>query len=181
MQIDILMKPNMHEKCVIIDHTVVYHGSANTLSQHYLTEVMTRIDSHDFAEQMHKFLLDRGGYLKKTAFQKEAEYGEDVSVQFGDIKGISRACPTCHDLLFVKWGPKSQTFYLGHSGKSPKCSQTDNATKEDLKKVRIFSNNPCRDHPHRMLDIHVVPQEVSVLFCAEAGCHFQRKISYHND
>ncbi|MEQ8831857.1 MAG: AAA domain-containing protein [Alphaproteobacteria bacterium] len=46
------MRPLPHEKVIVIDNEVVWHGSLNMLSQNKSNEVMTRTTSASFAEEM---------------------------------------------------------------------------------------------------------------------------------
>lgn len=46
------MRPLPHEKVIVIDDQIVWHGSLNMLSQNKSNEVMTRTVSHSFAKEM---------------------------------------------------------------------------------------------------------------------------------
>ena len=51
-----LSSKNHHRKLAIIDRKILWEGSLNILSQTKSREIMRRIDSQDFAEEMLEFI-----------------------------------------------------------------------------------------------------------------------------
>ncbi|MDC0206410.1 AAA domain-containing protein [Nitrospinae bacterium] len=97
--ITIDMRTVTHEKAVIIDNQIVWHGSLNMLSQKKdrTAELMTRTVSKDFAEQILK-LLSR----------------HDLK-QVDPSKPQLPVCPTCNEIteLRVSW-QKKETLWCGN-------------------------------------------------------------------
>lgn len=139
--IDVQYQSRLHEKIAIIDKQIVYSGSLNILSHSNTSEVMVRLNSQKFAEEIGSLI----GFSNSTKSYKKSETtsdmdDNDITISCNELPKLKCACGCDMRAIVGKFGP----FYgcVNYT----KCTQKDkniNVSQEHLSGVSRLTNVSC--------------------------------------
>jgi ssDNA-binding Zn-finger/Zn-ribbon topoisomerase 1 len=140
------MRPLPHEKVIVIDDEIVWHGSLNMLSQNKSTELMTRTASISFAKEMLSMLarhdLKRTNDLLAAQLPVCPDCGSQTELRTGRKGKPFLQCenkcgwsaPKLHFTNLMKGIPMGQK-----KGKCPQCKTGDLRLNHDWREGYIYS------------------------------------------
>ncbi|MCB9964940.1 MAG: AAA family ATPase [Rhodospirillales bacterium] len=140
------MRPLPHEKVIVIDDEIVWHGSLNMLSQNKSNEVMTRTTSSSFAKEMLSMLarhdLKRANDLLAAQLPVCPDCGSQSELRTGRKGQPFLQCenkcgwnaPKFHFPKLMKGIPMGQK-----KGKCPQCKTGDLRLNHDWREGYIYS------------------------------------------
>lgn len=155
----------LHEKAVVIDGRVVYFGSLNPLSQNGTSELMQRIESPAFAEEIARML-----HVKERT--TPAEWGEDVVIAVGELP-LGGSCPSCGQSLAPRYG-KYGAFY-GCKG-YPDCKHAQEVSESQLALVTSLAHVTCDKCGNRQMRPRTHRKDMWLECTAPKPCSRRRKV-----
>jgi phosphatidylserine/phosphatidylglycerophosphate/cardiolipin synthase-like enzyme len=105
----------MHEKIIVIDEQVLYHGSLNALSQNDTTESMLRILNHRIVQEVSEYIKSERSYAGKQSKrlnidQITLEKLEKIIISVKKLPPCKEACK-CGGSLIPRLSWKNEAFY----------------------------------------------------------------------
>ncbi len=182
--IELVDREKMHEKIIVIDEKILYHGSLNALSQNDSTESMLRILDPRVAREVSEYIQSEKLYAGKQSKGSDLDQAvleklEKITLSVKKLPPYKEVCK-CGNALVPKFSKETGAFYS--------CDQRSSSTKKDhtakdpspasLEEIRELQDQLCTVCGNSMsLDLQNKPQRV-LLVCNNGSCGRMKRVIF---
>jgi hypothetical protein len=175
--IEPVYKPKMHEKVVLIDEKILYHGSLNILSQRDSEESMLRVTNSRVVKDVYESLKLSG--QERLQIKIDDVTFKNLKEIVISVKELSTATKcTCGNFLVPRLRKDGSGVFFGCSQyNESKDKSSENVLESHLQRITKIQNQVCTKCGNQtLLQIQDRPQRV--LLVCDANCGEMQKITF---
>ena len=182
--IELVDRDKMHEKIIVIDEKILYHGSLNALSFNDTTESMLRILTPRIVREVSEYIQSEKLYESKQSKgldldQEVLERLEEIPISVEKLSPCKKTCG-CGGSLIPKRSRENKAFYGCHQywqlpGKN---HDTEDLSLASLGEIQELQKQFCQMCESIMsLNLQKKPQRV-LLVCNNGSCGGMKRVVF---
>ena len=176
--IEPVYRSKMHEKMIIIDETVLYHGSLNSLSQRDSLESMLRIKEHNIIKEVIASITSNRQQQSLPIVNDEMIKSlKEIVIFVKDLPPAMTTC-TCGSVLVPRLRKKDAGVFYGCL-QFANCEhrKTENISLAHLQQIKQLQNYTC-SQCGGLMSLHLQDKTQRVLLVCNTNCGEMQKITF---
>ncbi len=183
--IELVDRDKMHEKIIVIDEKILYHGSLNALYFNNTTESMLRILTPHIVREVSEYIQSDKLYESKQSKgldldQAVLEKLEKITLSVKKLPRCKETCK-CGNALVPKFSEKTGAFYScdRRSSSTKKDHDAKNPSLSSLEEIPELQGQLCTVCSNSMsLDLQDWPQQRVLLICNDGSCGGMKRVVF---